>query len=188
MRMRSRSNGIDGRSARRSRGPARRPRAARAATQRASALAAWCASACSPMKQQAEGERAERGAAPSRAARRVRSLSGSARRANTMVTMPIGTLMREQPAPRAPPPGRPRPRSGRWRRPTAMTSAFSPSPRPSELLRIGEAHQRGVDAHDAGRAQPLDDPRDAQRQSVRTSAQASDAEREHEIPAMETRR
>ena len=50
-----------------------------------------------------------------------------------------------------------------------------------QVARIGEAHQRRVDAHDAGRAKPLDDARDRQqRQRMRQRAEGGCEREQHE--------
>ena len=54
--------------------------------------------------------------------------------------------------------------------------------------RIDEPHERDVDAHDPGRAEPLHGARDHQRRKLGASAQASDASVKSASPGQYTRR
>ena len=88
---------------------------------------------------------------------------GSARNAIGMASDADRHVHREQPGP-----GRDRqdPRRHRRadRRGDGADRRVEPDAAPEPAARIDEAHQRAVDAHDAGRAEALDDPGDGQRQ------------------------
>ena len=130
---------------------------------------------------EAEGDGAEHARSASRRRGRRAACGAGSASPSASVAMPSGMLMANRYG-QVPIDRMPAAIVGPTAAETATTSALMPMPRPSMRVRIGEAHQRRVDAHDPGRAKALHDARHRQQQQrVRQRAEQR-CQREQQQP------
>ena len=118
----------------------------------------------------AEGDRVHHRACQSKVCWRVAHAAGK-RKPSAERGEPDRHVDREQTTARSQPRGSPDATVGPTAEEIATTIGVDADAAAELLARIDDAHERGVDAHDAGRAETLDDARDRQRrQRVRQRA------------------